>query len=249
MSQPICEATNSHSGIEQDTFTETLGMESDTPARTGSQWENTVEILHLREYEITPDPLPDRKVARLPVKSREAIDILHAMARQNPKQAIQELPQWIERHPDIPVFKNLLAAAYTMNDEDLLAEEVIHETYRKHPDYLFARVTMAQRYIDKAEFDKVAEIFDGKFDLSLLYPNRRKFHISEFLCFMSVIGQYFLGVGNKEVAKVVLQSMQSIDPQDPKTLSLSKKLWTISFSNVLRHFGADPKKKRKRGQD
>ncbi|MBI1323437.1 hypothetical protein GC170_09660 [bacterium] len=214
------------------------------PSRPASKTESEGELLRLVEYEITADTLPDRNVVRLPVKSREAIDRLHAMSSENPRQAIQELPQWIELHPDIPVFGNFLAACYTKLGEDRLAEEVMHENYRKHPQYLFARVNMAIMYIEKGDYAKVAEIFDNKFDLSLLYPNRRRFHISEFLCFMYAVGLYFVGVGNPESAKVILHGMQSVDPDDPKTVHLRKKLQSGRWKSLLRIFAAEGKLER-----
>ena len=35
--------------------------------------------------------------------------------------------------------------------------------------------------LQKGEIEKIPEIFDNKFDLKMLYPNRNIFHISEYV--------------------------------------------------------------------
>ncbi len=48
---------------------------------------------------------------------------------------------------------------------------------------MFGRLAQANACLEHGEIDRVAEIFDNRFDLSLIYPERRQFHHSEVLNF------------------------------------------------------------------
>ena len=52
---------------------------------------------------------------------------------------------------------------------------------KRFPDYLFGRLAYARDCLERGDLDKVSEIFEGKFDLKLLYPDRERFHVSEVL--------------------------------------------------------------------
>ena len=49
--------------------------------------------------------------------------------------------------------------------------------------------------------DEIPVIFNGKYDLSLLYPNRKRFHFTEAVGFMGVMGYYFMKKGDIEQAQ------------------------------------------------
>ena len=57
-------------------------------------------------YEITPEPIYDRKFRRLPRHTRDNIEQLYAQAQKQPLKAIPVLLELIEVHPDIPQLYN-----------------------------------------------------------------------------------------------------------------------------------------------
>ncbi|MEW5960034.1 MAG: hypothetical protein AB1801_20115, partial [Chloroflexota bacterium] len=103
-------------------------------------------------------------------------------------------------------------------------EEVIQENYRRNPDYLFARLNYAEMCRARGEYDKIAEIFEYKFDLKLLYPNRKQFHISEVANFMGLIGVYFFETGQQDVSEKYYDILKQIAPEYPMTKMLRWKL-------------------------
>ena len=78
----------------------------------------------------------------------------------------------------------------------------------------------------------MADIFAHTFDLNALYPQRKRFHLSEVANFMGIVGLYFLAIGNRELAEHYDSLLQQIAPDFPLTRRLHKKL----FPGLLRRF-------------
>jgi tetratricopeptide (TPR) repeat protein len=142
---------------------------------------------------------------------------LHHLANTAPAEAVPELLATIERHPEVPIFYNYLAAAYLSLGDDGRAEEVIEENYRRNPDYLFARVNHAEICIRDGDLEGAAEALGGAFDLRALYPDRRQFHVSEVVAFTYAVGLYHLETGDWEAADVCHVLLHRIAPEDRTT--------------------------------
>jgi len=136
------------------------------------------------EYDITYNPIEDKNVKKLPADIRDNLKELYYSVLKQPEESIPRLKELIKKYPDVPVFQNYLSAAYWSLGDTKKADEVVIEGYKRHPDYLFAKVNYAQICLHHKEYDKIPEIFDNKFDLKALYPKRNKFHYTEFVGFM-----------------------------------------------------------------
>jgi hypothetical protein len=66
-------------------------------------------------------------------------------------------------------------------------------------------------YLD-GDLEKILEIFDGKFDLKLLYPNRNCFHVTEFAGFTGVACAYFAAIGKRDTAQLFYKSLLKVVP-------------------------------------
>lgn len=190
--------------------------------------------LHLVEYEITYDPIRDKRYRQLPRQVREAVERLYELAQTQPRQAIGELLQWIEKYPDVPMLYNYLSAAYSREGKREKAEQTILENYQRHPDYLFARLNYAEICILRGDYEKVAEILDNKFDLKLLYPHRSRFHITEFTGFMRVVGKYYIGMGKRDRAETVYEVLRNVAPDNEATQLLREELHPNLVQKLLR---------------
>jgi len=186
-------------------------------------------VVYVTEYEITFSPIQDRHYRRLPRRVKDAIERLHDEAQRRPHKAIPELLEWVEKYPNIPMLYNYLSVAYSLAGQREKSEAVSQENYRRNPDYLFARLNYAEVCLAKGEYEKIGEIFEHKYDLKLLYPKRRRFHISEVANFMGLIGVYFFETGEREAAEKYYEILQQIAPGYPMTKRLRRKL----FPNLL----------------
>ena len=176
----------------------------------------------------------DRRYRQLPERVKVAFERLHDQAQTQPREAIPELLKWIEEYPDMPLLYNYLGAAYSNSDQLEKAEAMILENYRRNPDYLFARLNYAELCLVRRDYDKVEEIFESKYDLKALYPERTRFHISEVASFMGVVGLYFLEIGKRENAEKYYEILQEIAPDYPVVDKLRARLLENRLQRAFR---------------
>jgi len=186
------------------------------------------------EYEITYDAIEDKSLKKLPSNIRDNIKELYYSALKRPKEIIPRLKELIKKYPDVSVFQNYLSAAYWSLGDTKKADEVVIEGYKRHPDYLFAKINYAQICLHNKEFEKIPEIFDNKFDLKALYPKRNKFHYTEFVGFMYTICQYFIGIGEWDDADVYYKILKKIAPWNKKTRMLKRILYPSISKRFLK---------------
>jgi len=189
-------------------------------ARKGNDFRD-VQII---EYEITSEPIAESQYDRLPHHVKDAIKRLHDEAQKNPQEVIPELLDLVEKYPNVPILYNYLSVAYSQSGQPEKAKEVVRENYRRNPDYLFARLNYAELYRASGDYDKIAEIFDHKFDLKLLYPKRKRFHVSEVAGFMGLMGIYFFETGERELSETYYEFLRQLVPEYPMTKLLKQKL-------------------------
>jgi tetratricopeptide (TPR) repeat protein len=202
-----------------------------TPTR--GQPQDAPKVVYITEYEITTAPIEDRRYRRLPDHIKDAFERLHYQAQSQPHKAIPELLSWIEQYPDIPLLYNYLSVAYSAAGQNAEAEAVIRTNYQRNPDYLFARLNYAELCLAKGDYAQVAEIFEHKFDLKLLYPKRKRFHISEVANFMGFIGIYFFRIGEQDMAKKYYDLLQQIAPDYPVVEQLRRLLFPSLLRRLL----------------
>ena len=131
----------------------------------------------------------------------------------------------IKQYPRVPQLYNYLSVAYGRAGQRQEAEAVVQENYQRNPEYLFARLNYAEVCLARGDYAQVADIFAHTFDLHVLYPQRKRFHLSEVANFMGLMGLYFLAIGNRELAEQYNKLLQQIAPDFPLTTRLHKKLF------------------------
>ena len=140
-----------------------------------------------------------------------------------PKTFYQETLLWKEKHPNNPLVDNLLAFIYLQNKEKEKAEKLIEESYKKYPDYLFAKINYADQCLRYKKLDLIPFIFPS-FDLSALFPEKSKFHVSEFRGYMTLMSRYHLLLKDKKTARLYYQYAYQADPSHPSLIFLEKQL-------------------------
>ena len=111
----------------------------------------TSDALVYTEYEITDEPLDNRAIKKLPAQVQARIDDLYELAQHHPTQAIPELERLVTTYPHIPTFFNHLSIAYLAAGDQEQATACVREAYRRHPQYLFARVNYANLCLQQGE--------------------------------------------------------------------------------------------------
>jgi len=64
-------------------------------AKPNSQLHDGYKPVHVSTYEITTEPILDRRYKRLPKHVKDAIDELHDLSQRQPQKALPELLEWM----------------------------------------------------------------------------------------------------------------------------------------------------------
>lgn len=197
---------------------------------------NTVSVT---QYEITDEPIQERYYRRLPEPVKEKLERLYQEALRKPWQALPELLELKKKYPQVPQIYNYLAVAYSRAGELEKAEAITLENLRKNPDYLFARVNYAEICLARKEYEKIPDIFEHKYDLQMLYPKRKRFHIAEVANFMGIMGIYFSKTNQLELANRYNEILQEIASDFTMAKRLKKELNPGIFTRVLKRLAGE----------
>ena len=176
------------------------------------------------DFEITDEPLENPDYPPLPKDVQVDLEQSYTLMTEHPEQAIAKFTELKDRFPYYPKFNNYISAAYSQLEEYDKTRELVEETYRKFPEYLFARVNYAELCIQNNISDQVPIIFEGKTGLKELYPHRSVFHISEVSGFYGMMGLYYCFVNNKIEAERHYNLLKRVNPEHQFTKRIGKYL-------------------------
>jgi tetratricopeptide (TPR) repeat protein len=198
----------------------------------------TADALVYAEYEITDEPLDNRDIKKLPSQVQARMDDLYELAQHAPTQAIPELERLTATYPHVPTFTNYLSIAYLAAGDQEKATTCVREAYRRHPQYLFAKVNYANLCLQQGEIGKIPGIFAHACDLKQLYPHRIRFHVSEFTGFAWVMCRYCCAIGERETAVLYYRMLKQVAPRHPMTKHAKRALYPPFWVRWLRTWAA-----------
>lgn len=195
---------------------------------------NLSRTLDLTEFEITYDQLESKYQRKLSEKTLAEVNEILKIIDSEPEAAIERIIILLEQHPDNPILKNHLSAAYSRVGQFEKAELIAVESYKKYPDYIFAKTNYAQICLLHGKINKIPAIFNHNFNLKTLYPKRKTFHISEFLSFMEIMSIYFHKIGEQRTTIHYYDLMKRIDKNHPITKQTKRMIKPSLLSGILR---------------
>lgn len=198
----------------------------------------TADVLVYAAYDITDEPLENRHIKRLPSQVQARLDDLYELAQHHPTQAIPELERLVTTYPHVPTFSNYLSIAYFQSGDQEKATACVQESYRRHPQYLFAKINYAHLCLEHGETEKIPGIFEHACDLKQLYPHRKRFHISEFTGFAGMMCRYFCAIGDQGTATLYYQMLKQVAPKHPLTKHAKRVLYPPFWIRWLRQWVA-----------
>lgn len=174
-------------------------------------------------HEISYTPTREAWYDALPPAAKAAIPRLHQVINSrsgNLGHAIRELEALVDRHPHVPVFYNFLNVAYSLAHEDEKRRTLVARCRAALPDYLFGTIAQAQLLLEDEDYDAFPALWGGRFDLRELYPDRKRFHVSEFAGFYGIVGIYHHETGNDAEARRLCKMLMDVAPQEAATQAL-----------------------------
>jgi tetratricopeptide (TPR) repeat protein len=173
--------------------------------------------LRFHSFDISYEPMEKEANRGISQDLRERLDFLHYQVQEKPAEALEELETLRREHPEIPRVYNYLTIAYQGLGNRDKAREIAAESYREHPNYLFAKMAYATHCLNDGKLDEVEAILNNQFDLLLMYPDRKVFHISEVMAFYGFMGQYFAAKKEFRKARIYYKILRDLDPEHPMT--------------------------------
>lgn len=190
---------------------------------------NKDKSLQLLKYEITYDPIDSDPY---PPELEDELSKTHDLIHKSPKKAIPRIKKLIKEYSNLKMLYNWLSAAYSAIGENKKAENTVCENYKNNPDYLFAKLNYAEICLSKGNHKEVPKIFNEKYDLKLLYPEKTVFHVTEVIGFFSVLCKYFIKIYDIESANKYYEVLEKVDPEHPFTEDVGFLLKTVQLFNV-----------------
>lgn len=182
-------------------------------------------------YNITWEPIINKDFPEEVAKQKQE---LHDLLYSAPKKAIPRLIELKEKYPDIPELYNWLNGAYTNAGDTESSEAITKESYEKNPDYLFAQLNYAEMCLKKGNLDEIPIIFDNKLELSLLYPERDTFHISEVVGFYGLMSIYYSDKGYIHAALTCYKLLDELAPNHQTTQRVNHHLQIATLREMLK---------------
>jgi hypothetical protein len=177
------------------------------------------EPIKIGSYIVTYESMDDPNT---PDELDPLLSRFHQQMKTNPTaQLAVELRQYIAKYPNVPSLKNYLFVTLIQTGKTKEADQVLNDTIRKHPAYLFSRTQKALQVMQESEMDEpestanaiatVERLFNGPpTDISLVYPDRNVFHYSEVENFLLVCIDYELAKLNPDAAEKHRQTLKKI---------------------------------------
>lgn len=160
---------------------------------------------------------------------------IHKKLNIDLKKVIKKFEALKIKYPDFIRLHNLLGILYQENNQNKKRDDLIIETYQKFPNYLFAKTSIVTLHMSKNDYDKFNEVFEGKYNLKELYPDRKKFHISEALAFFGVCGRYFAHKGEISLAEKYCEMIKTLDPDNPQLKIIRNEILLFSLTQLTRN--------------
>jgi hypothetical protein len=125
-------------------------------------------------------------------------------------QYIKSLEDAVEKYPLNQTFKNYLATAYKVTQNDEAHLKIALQTVEQHPDYFFGKAVLAEIYLEEERFEEAAALMENFSDIGVMYPDRRVFHVSEVKKFHILAAEYFALIDDREQMDIRLNMLKKV---------------------------------------
>ena len=161
----------------------------------------------------------------MPDEIRDEMVELYEKSQEEPASIIDRIEELIKKYPNVPKLYNFATVAYNFLRNTEKARHYSEMNYKMNPSYLFAKLNYAEICMSEGDLDKVAEIYENKFDLKMLYPERNVFHITEVVGFLGITATYFSCIGMKDQVELLFKGLEELAPHSPYTARIRQYLF------------------------
>lgn len=172
----------------------------------------------------------------MPYRDKEKLWTLYARMKELPEEAEKELPTLVElrkTYPNVPAIYNYIGLVYVHSKQMEKYFDILMETTRRFPDYLFGKISLAEYYLNQGRHEEVSKILDKKFEIYLHYPPTvTVFHVSEVRAFYSIVGIYYARSNRMSRALFCYFILDEVDPEHQATQILGDEIIRADLSGA-----------------
>jgi hypothetical protein len=194
----------------------------------------------LESFEITYEPLPDPQRDNMPESKIEELNRIHCLLNiVNPKRLLHPVMNLTREYPDFLPAKNWLLILYNRMGEDEMAFNYGEKLVERYPEYLFAKISLADMYMvldsDRLDVERAGELLGGsRKTLKSVVPHRDLFHITEFNSYYFSVAKFHCLEGNREAAESMRDMLAEMEEGCPQLEELDRYLRPEVWDTFLR---------------
>lgn len=129
-------------------------------------------------------------------------------------QYVKPLEELKEKYPEAGIIYNYLINAYAFAGEAQKSYDVMIECFEKFPKYPNGVITYLYQMIERGNIDAAAALFNEKFEIGLMFPERKEFHISEIIAFTVTIFKFYIATNQMDRADQSLARIKDMKAED-----------------------------------
>jgi tetratricopeptide (TPR) repeat protein len=165
-------------------------------------------------YTVTTEPVANKYLDNLPPRMIKLMNRFHDNIMINPKKTAKEIEKIDIEYRNHPLFINYLITCYKILKKYTKVKQLAKTSYVRNKDYLFAKINYAEECLLKKDYKEFENIFENKFSLSKIYPDRVLFHISEVKPFLYLMGRYHFEINEIDNSKYFYKKLKELTPED-----------------------------------
>lgn len=182
--------------------------------------------MRLVSFTVTEDPIPDPALDSLPPADLRRIAAISRDMHARPQRHVAELERLTAEYPHIPMLFNHLAGALEAAGQRDRAVQIISETARRFPTYIFAFCNHVMMLVSQGKIEEARSLVETGprgpiFTLVDFDPMRDTFHISEAISHAAMVGHYMLATGRRGAAEAQLKMLRESAADSPQYRSLA----------------------------
>lgn len=125
--------------------------------------------------------ITDEPSDTIPIDLQDTYEELYLLVRRKPRKALPRLEKIVKQNPTLPAFKNFLYIAYVRTGQVNRADRLLDKTIEEHPNYIFGFSNRIMNLDTEEEARKYEHLLGNPRDIRTLFPDKKEFHISEFV--------------------------------------------------------------------
>lgn len=176
------------------------------------------------------------------VENDDLVD-MHDLALQQPRRAVALLKKRVKDYPDCRQYWNYLYNSYRGSGQKRKAIVTLKEMMRRHPDYLFGRIALAENALDEDRLEHAITHLGAELDIRSISPQCELFHVSELFHYYLMVGCVLARRGDVQLAMGVREAVEIIHPSHEASSILEHEIMRALVENLSKKFSQRQERK------